>query len=98
MINHIKIFNLSRKDGVNMKSIISLDDGKYTIVENLLEGEFECLRYGEKWRDLSGNNMVLSMFYRIKELESGLIQVYEEILNGNRDLDRILEISDELTS
>lgn len=81
-----------------MRSTISLDNGKYIVVENLPKGEFECLRHGEKWRDLLGDGMVLSMFYRIQELESGLIQIYEEVLNGNKDLDRILEISDELTS
>jgi hypothetical protein len=30
---------------------------------------FKALRYGEEWRDLTGDNLVLQMFFRIQELE-----------------------------
>lgn len=48
---------------------IDLCDGKYTIVCDLDKGQMECLRYGEKWRDLCGDKMVLAMFDRIVELQ-----------------------------
>lgn len=51
---------------------ITICDGKYTILIDLNTGQAECLRYGEKWRDLVGDKMVLAMFDRIVELESAL--------------------------
>lgn len=49
-------------------------DDKYEIVVDLdnNNSEFKCLRYGEEWRDLVGDNLFLSMFYRIQELEEQL--------------------------
>lgn len=49
---------------------IDLCDGKYSVIYDLRTGQSECLRYGEKWRDLCGDKMVLAMFDRIVELEA----------------------------
>ncbi|WP_313329432.1 hypothetical protein [Comamonas sp.] len=53
---------------------ISLDDGKYTVIFAFGDApfRFEALRYGDKWRDLCGDKLVLAMFNRIQELESAL--------------------------
>lgn len=52
-----------------MKKII-LEDGKYTIlVPEQREDYFRCLRCGEKWRDLTGDNLVLSLCYEIFRLQ-----------------------------
>ena len=61
-----------------MKSEIVVGDGKYTIVEDLQNGKIECLRHGETWRNLIGDGMVLSMFYRIQELEEYYNQLFCE--------------------
>lgn len=45
-----------------MKEKIELD-GKYTVVLTNNGGSFRALRYGEEWRDLTGDDMALSMFY-----------------------------------
>ncbi|UUZ85636.1 hypothetical protein LJK88_20320 [Paenibacillus sp. P26] len=42
---------------------------KYEIVIDLENGLFEALRYGEKWRNLVGDNLLLSMAYEIQELK-----------------------------
>lgn len=55
-----------------MEVKLEVADGKYTLVFDEATGKFYCLRYGEPWRDLVGDKMVLSLFYRIKELESKL--------------------------
>ena len=48
---------------------IELLDGKYTVVNELEEGGgFRALRYGEEWRNLNGDNLVLAMAYEIEEL------------------------------
>ena len=48
---------------------IDVCDGKYTIIYDFETGQSECLRYGEKWRDLCGDKMVLAMFDTIVELQ-----------------------------
>jgi hypothetical protein len=48
---------------------ISLYDGKYEVIHNSNPYEFKALRYGEPWRDLCGDNLILQMFFRILELE-----------------------------
>ena len=65
-----------RKGVYFMRESISLDDGKYEIIfdQNDRVSEFYALRYGEEWRSLTGDNMVLCMFQRIKDLEEQLFQ------------------------
>lgn len=47
---------------------VSVGDGKYTIVKR--NGRLSCLRYGEEWRDLTGDKMVLCMAMEIMDLRS----------------------------
>lgn len=49
--------------------VINLDEGKYTIIQDLNNGIFKALRYREEWRDLIGDNLILSLVHRIEELE-----------------------------
>jgi len=49
---------------------LSLCEGKYTIHFDLQTGRSECLHYGEPWRELHGDKLILAMFDRIVELES----------------------------
>ena len=41
---------------------LDICDGKYTLIIDTDTGRAECLRYGEKWRDLVGDKMVLALF------------------------------------
>lgn len=50
-----------------MQMKISLADGKYTYLLNQ-DGQ-RVLRYGEDWRDLSGDKFVLSMAMKIEEMQ-----------------------------
>lgn len=54
---------------------IKLDDGKYEVVHTDNPWIFKALRYGEEWRDLTGDKMVLTMFYRIQELEEEIAKL-----------------------
>lgn len=47
---------------------IELDGGKYSVVLNEDTFHLSALRYGEPWRVLRGDNLVLSMFYEILKL------------------------------
>lgn len=61
---------------------IILAEGKYEILYNFdpEEGEivFSALRYGEPWRDLTGDNLIFYLAHRISELEYELGKDKEE--------------------
>lgn len=52
---------------------LDLDDGKYRVLYDG-DGGLRALRYGEPWRELTGDNLVFSLVYRVVELESALAQ------------------------
>lgn len=52
----------------NTDDIIELENGKYTLKLTNNGDRFKCERYGQPWRNLIGDNMVLSMFYEILRL------------------------------
>lgn len=51
---------------------IELENGKYTIVFNDNPFEFKALRYGEEWRNLVGDNLILALVDYIEDLEARL--------------------------
>ena len=46
---------------------ITVCDGKYTVIMTK-DGNLRALRYGEEWRDLVGDGMVLSLAQEIDDL------------------------------
>lgn len=46
---------------------LDICDGKYTLIIDMDTGRAECLRNGEKWRDLVGDKMVLALFDELVE-------------------------------
>lgn len=56
---------------------IELEGGKYTVIhDNGLD--FHALRYGERWRDLTGDGLVLAMAQEIEDLHDALLQATQE--------------------
>jgi hypothetical protein len=53
---------------------ITVYNGKYTFRFNEKTGGFECYRYGEPWRNLSGDGAILALFQEIERLR----KKYEE--------------------
>lgn len=53
---------------------VTVADGKYTIVMPETGG-LHCLRYGEEWRSLTGDGMVLAMAYEIDDLRDALRRI-----------------------
>lgn len=52
---------------------LDLFDGEYTVVLNETEPyQFKALRYGEEWKSLTGDNLILALVYKIQELEEKL--------------------------
>lgn len=54
-----------------MSTKIELMDGKYTLEHNNGVG-LRCLRYGEYWRDLVGDGMVLALVSEVEDLREKL--------------------------
>lgn len=50
---------------------IELDNGKYTVVHEA-GVNLHALRYGEPWRDLTGDGLVLAMAQEIESLREQL--------------------------
>jgi hypothetical protein len=48
---------------------VVLRDGKYEVVQSNSPWRFMALRNGDEWRDLTGDNLVLAMFYKIIDLQ-----------------------------
>lgn len=49
--------------------MVTLEDGKYKL-EHDGTGYLRALRYGEPWRDLTGDKLMLALVQRIEELEA----------------------------
>lgn len=72
----------------NHPTSITVCDGKYTIIYDFRTGQSECLRYGEKWRDLCGDKMVLAMFdeiVAIRQQRDLLREVLESLLEESEE-------------
>lgn len=57
-----------------MKESIILDGGKYEVIfdQDGSTSKLHALRFGEEWKDFTGNNIILCMFQRIQDLEDKL--------------------------
>lgn len=54
----------------NMGKTIELDNGKYTVMyDENNQYPMKCLRYGEEWRGLVGDNLIFWLCAKIEELE-----------------------------
>jgi hypothetical protein len=58
---------------------ISVDDGKYTIIQRE-DGSGEILRHGKLWMgplcSIEGNKMILAMAYEIEKLREEVLMAY----------------------
>jgi len=54
---------------------IDINDGKYSVIND--EGRLTALRYGEPWRNLSGDNLIYWMFVEIVSLKAEIAQMAE---------------------
>jgi hypothetical protein len=63
--------------------VINIGDGKYTVIQEDNPWIFKALRNGEEWRDLTGDNLILAMLYRIEDMQKIINQckdTFEKII------------------
>lgn len=53
---------------------VSICDGKYTIIQDA-SGRTKLLRYGEPWRWVTGDNVILGAAYEIEKLQEHIKQL-----------------------
>ena len=58
---------------------------KYTVIF-LDNGHMEALRYGEKWRDLTGDGLVLAMLQEIDDLKEERNLLEQQVENFYDDV------------
>jgi len=72
---------------------MKFDNGKYEIKR---EGDrLIAYRYGEVWRDLTGDNLIYWMVERVKQLESDLLYIDKE---NTEKRERIIYLDNVLNS
>ena len=55
---------------------VSICDSKYTIIQDA-SGRTNVLRYGESWRDVTGDNVILGAAYEIEKLQARIKRLEE---------------------
>ena len=52
-------------------SLLCVDvyDGKYRVIQSK-DGRVRALRYGEEWRDCTGDGLLLALAYEVEELRN----------------------------
>lgn len=55
---------------------IDIAEGKYTLLFD--KGEMQALRYGEPWRDITGDNLIYWMWVEIETLKDKIEKMERE--------------------
>lgn len=62
----------------------TVEDGKYTVIQHRT-GNVEARRYGETWRDCTGDGLILALGYEVERLRGCLAKlegIAHEVRNG----------------
>lgn len=73
------------------KQEITLENGKYTHVFDNTTGKQTILRYGEPWRDETGDGFILAMAQEIEDLRNELDCAIEVIEQSGVDYDEAVD-------
>lgn len=69
---------------------VELENGKYTYIQHD-KGGSEVLRHGEPWRDVTGDNVILLMAYKIDEQAQRIAELKSMLAEFIRQYSPILE-------
>lgn len=58
------------------------EDGKYTLIQEEYTGRLHALRYGEYWRDLTGDKMVRAMLMEVHSLRQEVQSLRQQLLEA----------------
>lgn len=63
---------------------ISVDGGKYAVIQDA-GGRLHATRYGEPWRDLVGDNLVLCLAQELKAAREHIASLERQIGSGPKE-------------
>lgn len=69
-----------------MKIEHELYDGKYTIKYQMEPHNFEALRHGESWRDLTGDGLMLAMVFELQDCKDKIAKYEALLLECHKEL------------
>jgi len=72
---------------------IDLYDGKYTYVCNDDGSDQHVQRYGERWRDLTGDGFVLAMAHKIEEQQERIEELEKREAHLLQDIYSVAKVS-----
>ena len=73
--------------GVN----ISICDGKYTVIQ-APTGTTRVLRYGEEWRDVTGDNVIGGLAWELQEARERIKRLEDSYAAKDKQLSNLLHI------
>ncbi len=53
---------------------ITLDNGKYTVIQ-AADGSLRALRYGQEWRDLTGDQLICALAHEVDKLRGEMCRL-----------------------
>jgi hypothetical protein len=59
---------------------VSICDGKYTVIQESTGGT-RVLRYGEEWRDVTGDNVIGGLAWELQESRERIKRLEEELMD-----------------
>ncbi len=77
--------------------IINVGDGNYTVIQENNPWIFKALRHGEEWRDLTGDNLILALCYRIEDMQKVINQcknTFEKIIPMENELNKSRKLAE----
>lgn len=77
------------------KQEMTLENGKYTHVFDNTTGQQTILRYGEFWRDETGDGFILAMAQKIEDLRKELEQAIDILEECGIDYKEMLSYREE---
>lgn len=67
---------------------VTVAGGKYTVIQDE-RGHLKALRYGEPWRDLVGDNLVLALAQEVQELREAIAGSNKALLEAGKTIDQL---------
>lgn len=61
---------------------VTVGDGKYTVIQEA-DGHLRALRYGEEWRDCTGDGLILALAHEVERLRAAGRAAYVYVVRGD---------------
>lgn len=74
---------------------VTVCNGKYTVILPA-NGGLKALRYGEEWRDLCGDGLILALAQEIEEKQQAILMLSQDVNEGQQVIKHLVETNEVL--